>query len=257
LIEINAVAGRNDTLSNDIGKLTMRLRMLLMAAVLLTLSASGAATPADVSAALSELMTRLQLQHAKLWFAGKLGNWDLASYEARQIEAGLDMAGKMLPDPAGIGRVTEQLTAARQAIGSKDLAAFTRAYAAVTNECNGCHRAGSYPWITIQLPLTVPVPNQVFTDQLAEGRAFARASCATCHVVSDATKDAVAARPAAPSFPEMAKRPSFSADGVRQLLRSNHRRLGTDQTMPNPRLSEYQIEAVVAYLETLRAGQSR
>jgi mono/diheme cytochrome c family protein len=257
LIEINAGTGRNDTLTDDIGKPTMRLRMLLMAAVLLTLSAPGAATPADVSAALSDLMTRLQLQHAKLWFAGKLGNWDLANYEAGQIEAGLEMAGKMLPDPAAIGRVRDQLQAARRAIGSKDAAAFTRAYAAVTNECNGCHRAGGYPWITIQLPLTPPVPNQVFTDQLAEGRAFARASCATCHVVSDATRDAAVTRPAAPSFPEMARRPSFSADGVRQFLLSNHRRLGSERTMPNPRLSEYQIEAVVAYLETLRAGQSR
>jgi hypothetical protein len=55
----------------------------------------------------------------------------------------------------------------------------------------------------------------------------------------------------------MARRPSFSADAVRKLLLSNHRRLGSDRAMPNPRLSEYQIEAVVAYMETLRAGQSR
>jgi hypothetical protein len=59
----------------------MRLQTLLLVAILVTLSASSAGAPADVSATLSDLMTKLQLQHAKLWFAGKLSNWGLATYE--------------------------------------------------------------------------------------------------------------------------------------------------------------------------------
>ena len=43
----------------------------------------AAAQPAKDSYApgLGEFMTATQLRHAKLWFAGKENNWDLAAYE--------------------------------------------------------------------------------------------------------------------------------------------------------------------------------
>ncbi|MBR1086330.1 c-type cytochrome [Bradyrhizobium manausense] len=235
----------------------MRLRELLLVATLVTLSAAGAAVRADVSVALSDLMTRLQLQHAKLWFAGKLKNWSLADYEVQQIDANLEAAGRLLADPSRTGRIREQLGAVRQAVQSKDLAAFMASYGALTNECNDCHRSSGYASLVMQIPLTLPVPNQLFVDQVSEGRALANASCGPCHVVADAVKDAPAFRPPPPGFREIVSRPSFSADGMRQFLTSSHRRLGPDQAMPNPRLSEYQIEAIVAYLETLRAEQRR
>lgn len=233
----------------------MRLRALVLVAILATLSASSAGTPIDVSATLSDLMNRLQLQHAKLWFAGKLSNWDLANYEIQQIEANLEATGKLLADPSRADRARQQLQTVRQAIQSKDLPAFLTSYAAMTNECNGCHRSSGYAPITIQIPLTLPVPNQLFVDQVAEGRSLAHSSCAICHVVADAARGAPAPRPSAPGFREIVSRPSFSADGLRNFLASNHRRLGPDQTMPNPRLSENQIEAIVAYLEAIRADQ--
>ena len=235
----------------------MRLRTLPLVAILVSLSASSVGAPADVPAALSDLMNRLQLQHAKLWFAGKLSNWGLANYEIQQIEANLEATGKLLADPSRADHAKQQLQAVRQALQSKDLPAFMSSYAAMTNECNSCHRSSGYAAITIQIPLTLPVPNQSFVDQVAEGRALAHSFCATCHVVPDATKVTPALRPPAPAFQEIINRPSFTADGLRQFLASNHRRLGPDQAMPNPRLSEYQIEAVVAYLETLRADQPR
>jgi cytochrome c2 len=255
LIEINTETGRDAILINNIGRSAMRPRTLLLVAILVTLSVSSARAPADVSAALSDLMIRLQLRHAKLWFAGKLSNWGLANYEARQIDGNLETTGKLLTDPLRTSRAKEQLQAVRQAVQSKDVPAFTKAYSALTNECNGCHRASGYSSIAIQVPLTLPVPNQLFVDQVAEGRALVQASCRTCHIVSDAAKEAPA-RPSAPSFLEIINRPSFSADGLRQFLTSNHRRLGSNQAMPNPRLTEYQIEAIAAYLETLRADGS-
>jgi len=235
----------------------MRLRTPLLVAILVTLSASTAGAPVDTSAQMSDLMTRLQLQHAKLWFAGKLSNWSLAKYELQQIESNLEVAGNLLADPPRADRTKEQLQAVRQALQAKDGPAFATSYADLTNACNGCHRNSGYAWIAIQVPLTLPVSNQLFVDQASEGRALARASCATCHIVSDATKETLAPRPApaAPPFQDVVKRPSFTADGLRQFLTSNHRRLGPDQAMPNPRLSEYQIEAIVAYLETLQSDQ--
>ncbi len=235
----------------------MRLRTLILVAILGTLSASSAGAPADVSGALSDLMTRLQLQHAKLWFAGKLSNWSLASYELQQIDANLEAAGRLLADPSRTNRAKEQLQAVRQTLQLRDGPAFTKSYASLTNECNGCHRSSGYAAIVIQIPLALPVPNQLFVDQVAEGRALAHSSCGSCHVVADAAKETPAPRPPAPGFLEIVSRSSFSADGLRLFLTSSHRRLGPDQAMPNPRLSEYQIEAIVAYLETLRAAPSR
>jgi hypothetical protein len=33
--------------------------------------------------------------------------------------------------------------------------------------------------------------------------------------------------------------------------------VGPDQTMPNPRLADYQIEEIIAYFETLRPDRPR
>jgi hypothetical protein len=61
----------------------------------------------------------------------------------------------------------------------------------------------------------------------------------------------------APSFAELVRRPSFTDASLRQLLASNHRRVGPDQAMPNPRLSDSQIEEIVAYFDDLKAEQGR
>ena len=235
----------------------MRLKTLLLVAALAALSVSAAGAPADVSATLSDLMTRLQLQHAKLWFAGKLSNWSLADYEAQQIDRGLEITGKLSADATRANDAKEQLRSVRQAIEAKDVPAFMTSYSGLTNACNGCHRASGFAAITMQMPVTPPVSNQLFADQVAEGRGLAHASCGACHVVSDAAKETPSSRPPAPSLLDIINRPSFSADQLRLFLASSHRRLGSDQAMPNPRLAAYQIEAIVAYFETLRAGQAR
>jgi len=231
---------------------------MFMMAIFAAVAALGAGAPAarsaDVSAALSDLMTRLQLQHAKLWFAGKFSNWSLASYEIQHIEGNLAASGKLLPDPSRLGPAKDHLQAVSLAIQQKDVPAFTKTYSDLTNECNSCHRASGYASITIQVPVRPPVTNQLFVDQVAEGRALAHASCGTCHVVEDAAKESPAFRPPAASLLAIVNRPSFSAEGMRLFLISGHRRLGPEQAMPNPRLADYQIDEIVAYLEALRAG---
>src|ERR1700735_5143649 len=51
---------------------------------------------------LGEFMTATQLRHAKLWFAGKENNWDLAAYEIDEITEGLEDAEKQFPTRDGI-----------------------------------------------------------------------------------------------------------------------------------------------------------
>lgn len=236
----------------------MRLRTFLAAAMIATLplsQASGQADSGRADKAISELMVAMQSQHIKLWFAGRLSNWPLASYELNQLDSGLQRSAK--PGDQRLERATAQVQAVRSAIGSRDITAFTKAFAELTNGCNACHRAEQRSFITIQVPTSSPFTDQLFVDQVAEGRALAHSICGNCHVVSTNPNEKPDARFPTPSFPELANRASFSADHVRELLMSGHRRLGPNQTMPNPRLAAYQIEEIVAYFETLRAEQTR
>jgi hypothetical protein len=51
---------------------------------------------------LGQFMTATQLRHAKLWFAGKQNNWDLAAYEIDEIKEGLEDAARLHPTFDGV-----------------------------------------------------------------------------------------------------------------------------------------------------------
>ena len=213
--------------------------------------------PGSTPTQLSDLMIALQFQHIKLWFAGKLSNWDLANYELRQIRANLQKAMPSSSESARSSQTAEQLQALDHAIQQRDAAAFAKAHSELTNACNACHRATGFVSTTIQAPPHPPFSDQLFADQIAEGRALAHGTCGLCHVISDSSRETPAFRLPAPSFSEIASRPSFSADDLRQLLTSNHRRVGPNQAMLKPKLVEYQIDAIVAFFETLQADRAR
>jgi hypothetical protein len=46
---------------------------------------------------LGDIMGAAQWRHIKLWFAGKLLNWDLAAYELSQIKGSLVDAATLYP----------------------------------------------------------------------------------------------------------------------------------------------------------------
>lgn len=240
----------------------MNFRTLISAAIvaMLPLLNAGAQVnlPADSTRPqLSDLMVALQFQHIKLWFAGKLSNWDLANYELRQVQANLRKAMPLPSESVRSSQTTEQLQALDRAIQLKDSPAFAKAYADLTNGCNTCHRASGFGSITIQVPANSPFSDQLFADQIAQGRALAQGTCGLCHVVSDSPSETPAFRFPAPSFNEIASRPSFSATDLRQLLTSNHRRVGPNQAMLNPKLAEFQIDAIVAFFQTLQGDRAR
>ena len=240
----------------------INIRTLRTAAIVAMLPLANAGAQPNLPRAdsaptqLSDLMVALQFQHIKLWFAGKLSNWNLAHYELRQLQANLQKATSLSSDSLRSSQTTEQLQALDRAIQLKDGDAFAKAYSDLTIGCNACHRASGFGWITIQVPSSEPFSDQLFEDQIAQGRALAHGTCGTCHVVSDAARESPDSRYPAPSFGEIAGRASFSADDLRRLLTSNHRRVGPDKAMLNPRLAEYQIEAIVAYFATLQ-GRAR
>ena len=206
---------------------------------------------------LSEQMIATQFRHIKLWFAGKLGNWKLATYELEHLASGLNEATEHAPVGVSAESTALQIASVRNAIDTKDLSAFTKAYSDLTNACNACHRAAGRGFISVQVPAVSPFTDQDFVDQVAEGRKLAYAVCGVCHVVPDKPNAPLAMSFSAPSFVDLARRPSFTEATLRQLLTSEHRRIGPAQAMPNPRLNDSQIDEIVAYFEVLKAEQRK
>jgi len=113
---------------------------------------------------LGDIMGATQLRHFKLWYAGKLRNWELASYELGQIEDSLINAARLYQNipVEKINMIQQPLIALAGAIKAKDGARFASAFANLTAACNICHEAAHVGFITIQVPTASPFSNQSF-----------------------------------------------------------------------------------------------
>ena len=79
-----------------------------------------------------------------------------------------------------------------------------------------------------------------------EGEALATKICSDCHVVS---------LKVGPPFAEIAKGSRAAPEALRDFLHSTHSDVGHPGAMPNPALTERQIDEIAAYLATLRAAK--
>ena len=118
---------------------------------------------------LGEFMTATQLRHAKLWFAGKEGNWDLAAYETDEIKEGLEDAARLHPTFDGVpvadmikSIINPRIEDVERAITAKSPAKFVVAFDELTSGCNSCHAGANKPFIHIQRPTEPPLTNQNF-----------------------------------------------------------------------------------------------
>ncbi len=152
--------------------------ILIMATVALLTPALGEDLPqaAEESNAvelyipgLGDLMGATQMRHAKLWFAGENGNWDLAAYEMDELREGLTDAAhfnpmfKNIPVQTMLEQFTTQpLSGLDKAIASKNVENFKQAFDQLTAACNGCHHAAARGFISITRPTMVPLTNQSF-----------------------------------------------------------------------------------------------
>ncbi len=152
----------------------MRLGLRLVCGIgLLVASTACSREPGAPSYApgLGEIMTLTQMRHVKLWFAGTAGNWALAEYEFEEMHEGLEDAATFhpthkdatLPIPELIEKITnDPLDELEQAIRARSDADFTRAFDAVTESCNACHRATKFDFNVVTRPAANPYTNQVF-----------------------------------------------------------------------------------------------
>jgi len=121
---------------------------------------------------LGEFMTATQLRHAKLWFAGKQNNWDLAAYEIDEIKEGLEDAARLHPtfDGVPVAEMIKTILDPRiekleEAVKAKSSSNFVAAFDELTSGCNRCHAGANKPFIRIQRPTSFPLTNQNFAPE--------------------------------------------------------------------------------------------
>ena len=116
---------------------------------------------------LGDLMEGLQVQHNKLWFAGDLSNWPLAAYSVDAIKEGIADMMVLRPRYKGEsivemldGLTVKPMQDLEAAVAAQDSAGFERAYDALTDGCNVCHRNHGYGFILIARPSVPALTNQ-------------------------------------------------------------------------------------------------
>jgi hypothetical protein len=114
---------------------------------------------------LGEIMSGIQMHHAKLWYAGINNNWDLSSYEVKEIRELLETAKHIETDRkevADIPMIYDNLDSISASIQQKDLTSFKNSFLTLTNTCNACHRAVNFGFNIVTIPTAPPVSNQEF-----------------------------------------------------------------------------------------------
>jgi hypothetical protein len=126
-----------------------------------------AEAPKSYVPALGDIMGATQLRHIKLWFAGKLRDWELAAYELGQIKASLEDAANLYSGipVTDVTLVVTPLQLIGDSIEAKDSTKFVKAFNDLTAACNACHQAIGRGFIVIQVPTASPFSNQSFSPR--------------------------------------------------------------------------------------------
>jgi hypothetical protein len=150
-------------------------RAALVAAACALVACSGGIVPG-----LGELMSLQQMRHAKLWFAGREGNWPLADYELDELQEGFDDVVRLHPThkdaPLPLSQVLPKIMGKpiadlRAAIRAHDPQAFAAAYDALTAGCNACHQATNFGFNVVRRPVDAAwYGNQSFTPPAAPAK---------------------------------------------------------------------------------------
>ena len=112
-----------------------------------------------------EFMSSIQIHHAKLWFAGKNQNWELADFEIHEIAETIDAIKEYQTEreeSKNVDTLKPALDAVNDAIQKKDSALFNSSYLSLTSTCNNCHKAVNFGFNVVKVPETPPFSNQAF-----------------------------------------------------------------------------------------------
>lgn len=100
-------------------------------------------------------MAETGYRYAELHWAGVDRNWDLASYQLGKIELALARGVERRPKRAASAAMFEGPVAVlKQALTTRDGAAFDQGFVALTATCNACHEAEKVGFMRVVPPPT-------------------------------------------------------------------------------------------------------
>jgi len=145
------------------------LALLPLASSAQTPAPSATATPKAFVPGLEWFMTMIQGEHAKLWYAGKARNWQLAKYQLGEIKEIMSDVQDLVPtfrslpladmmDTVIVGPIGDL----EKAIAAKNPKAFAKGYDQLSAACNSCHEATGNGFVHIRRPVGPGFPNQDF-----------------------------------------------------------------------------------------------
>ncbi len=117
---------------------------------------------------LGESMMGIQVHHAKIWFAGKNGNWPLAGFEVGEIKETLEDVKQYCsdrPEVKSLPIIYPALDSLANAIKARSPQQFEKAFVFLTKSCNDCHQTTHHEFNVIKTPDVPPVTNQVYTPK--------------------------------------------------------------------------------------------
>jgi hypothetical protein len=121
----------------------------------------------ELAPGLGEYMTTIQLHAAKLWFAAKANNWELAAYELHELEETMDTVKKLNAEKNGVkisnvmdAVLKTQIAQLEDTIKAKNQSQFLKSYDETLSACNGCHTESGHRFLQIIRPTAPPVTNQ-------------------------------------------------------------------------------------------------
>lgn len=108
-------------------------------------------------------------QHAKLWYAGKARNWELAEFELGEIKEVMGDVQDLVPVFKNLpfadmldAVIVKEVADLEKAIASKNFKKFAAGYDKLTAACNACHQGTEMGMVVIQRPTRPAFFNQDF-----------------------------------------------------------------------------------------------
>jgi hypothetical protein len=147
----------------------MKVREWMLAVLLAGSTAAVAMAQSDKQYVpqLADMMNAAQIRHEKLYLAGRVRNWELAAFEARQLAGNLrDAAVFYSGIPIdNVVTLADRLKAVSDAIDAKDGQRFSKAFGELTGGCNQCHQSMERSFIVMKQPSDQPFGDQQFSPR--------------------------------------------------------------------------------------------
>jgi hypothetical protein len=105
-----------------------------------------------------------------MYFAAKGGNWGLAAYMSKYMNAAMNPAKLTKPTeyPAWSSFYNDTFAPVNKSIMAQDIVAFDKAYMAVVRNCNECHAGMGYAFIKV---VKQKMPSDVDVDYKVKSKA--------------------------------------------------------------------------------------